>query len=81
MVECWAATLSTLIQRLSTVFSTPPACPLSLPAVAGEQFRTWLERLARLLQLKIEMMVVHATRIESRVASGARILAVQILGN
>jgi len=34
-----------------------------------------------LLQLKIEMMVVHATRIESRVASGARILAVEILGN
>ena len=34
-----------------------------------------------LLQFKIEMMVVHATRIESRSAPGARILAVQILGN
>jgi hypothetical protein len=51
------------------------------PPVAGEYFRTWLERLAGLLQLKIEMMVVQATRIESRAALGARILAVQILGN
>ena len=48
---------------------------------ARECFRSWPQRLVRLLQLKVEVMVVHATRIERRAAAGARILAVQILGN